>query len=108
MINTREIAKELRLAHWTAIMRRKNESGFSIKKFCELEGIPPNVYFYWQRKLRGLACQGLLSNIEIEPVETVFAGNTLPIEVNGYRVLASENTDPGLLAQVCKVLVNLC
>jgi len=108
MINTREIAKEFRLAHWTAIMRRRSESGLSIKKFCELEGIPSNVYFYWQRKLRELACRGLLLNIETEPIETVFAGNILPIEINGYWVLARVDTDPELLAKTCKVLLSLC
>ena len=51
-MNTRKIAAEYRLAHWTQIMRRKKESGLSAKAFCENEGIHENVYYYWQQKLR--------------------------------------------------------
>jgi len=56
-MNTRKIAAEYRLAHWTQIMHRKRESGLSAKAFCENEGIHENVYYYWQQKLRSAACE---------------------------------------------------
>lgn len=55
-MNTRKVAAEYRLAHWTQIMRRKKESGLSVKVFCENEGLHENIYYYWQRKLREAAC----------------------------------------------------
>lgn len=55
-MNTRKIAAEYRLAHWTQIMRRKRESGLSVKAFCESEGLHENIYYYWQRKLREATC----------------------------------------------------
>ncbi|WP_337999084.1 IS66 family insertion sequence element accessory protein TnpA, partial [Desulforamulus hydrothermalis] len=58
-MNTREIAAEYRLAHWAQIVRRKNESGLSIKAFCASEGFRENTYYYWQRKLREAACEQL-------------------------------------------------
>ena len=56
-MNTRKIAAEYRLAHWTQIMHRKRESGLSAKAFCENESIHENVYYYWQQKLRSAACE---------------------------------------------------
>jgi len=56
-MNTRKVAAEYRLAHWTKIMRRKRESGLSAKAFCENEGIHENVYYYWQQKLREATCE---------------------------------------------------
>ena len=44
-MNTREIASEYRLSHWAEIMRRRGESGQSIKAFCESAGFHQNVYF---------------------------------------------------------------
>ena len=52
MQNTREIASEYRMGHWAEIMRQRVESGLSIRKFCEREGMHVNRYHYWQRRLR--------------------------------------------------------
>lgn len=46
-MQTREIASEYRLAHWSQVMRERRESGLSIKAFCQASGFHPNVYYYW-------------------------------------------------------------
>ena len=53
--NTREIAAEYRLKHWSEIIQERNESGMSIKAYCDSVGLRQNVYHYWQRKLREAA-----------------------------------------------------
>jgi hypothetical protein len=58
-MNTREIAKEYRLSHWAGIIQDRQESGLSVKTYCENAGIHTNNYFYWQRKLREAACEEL-------------------------------------------------
>ena len=124
MMNTRYIAQELRLSHWAGIMRERKESGLTIKAFCESSGIYPNVYFYWQRKLREATCQTFITESQNEPIENKNPGvpdgwaicqpafetkeKPLPIEINGCRVLVSADTDPELLAKTCKVLMSLC
>jgi hypothetical protein len=40
-------------------MRERNESGLTIKVFCEKAGFHENIYYYWQRKLREAACEQL-------------------------------------------------
>ena len=130
MINTREIAEELRLSHWAQIMKDRRNSGLSIKKFCKSAGFHENVYYYWQRRVRTAVCEvlpdktpGLMSNplstedkhslvpngwAVCEAAAPVQEEAVLPIEINGCRVMASADTDLQLLSKVCKVLVNLC
>ena len=127
MINTREIAKEYRLIHWTQIMQERTQSGLSIKAFCKQVGICNNTYFYWQRRVRAAACEELMYSTPNEPIRTdnftdvpngwalcevssnpSEVATVLPIEINGCRILADMNTDSELLAKICKVLMSLC
>ncbi len=68
-MNTREIAAECRLAHWTQIIRRRSESGLTIKAFCANEGYHENIYYYWQRKLREAVCEQM-TEIRTEHTQT--------------------------------------
>jgi len=80
-MNTRDIAAEYRLAHWAGIMREREESGLSIKAFCEKAGFHENRYFYWQKKLRETACEGLIANnVQTTSLTPVFAEVTLPAQ----------------------------
>jgi len=60
MVSTREIAEEYRLGHWAQVMQGREQSGLSIKAYCQQIGICGNRYYYWQRKLREAACAELL------------------------------------------------
>ena len=59
-MNTRSIAAEYRLQHWAEIIRKQNESGLNIRDFCKNSVIPEWQYFYWQKKLRDIACEKLM------------------------------------------------
>ena len=124
-MNTRAIATEYRLVQWGQAMQERIASGESIKEFCQGRGISRNTYFYWQRKLRELACRELLPVAKEEPgstreypapkgwalcevVEEVKAEGELTIEIGGCRVLANRDIDPELLLKVCWVLKSLC
>jgi len=124
MNNTREIAAEYRIMHWTGIMRERNASGLSIKEYCKSIGIGTNVYFYWQRKLREAACQELLPTMvndgekaavpsgwavcDVADPEPAPSGNVVTIEIGKSRVKASADVDPELLEKVCRVLMSIC
>ena len=123
-MNTKEIASEYRLTHWAGIMRDRQESGLSIKAYSKAAGFHENVYFYWQRKLRKVALDGLTANTSIEAstshVPSVPSGwalcgaakatdkeKPLAIEIGSCRVLASTEVNPELLLKVCRVLVQI-
>ena len=124
MINTREIAVEYRLGHWSQIMQERAASGMSIKAYCELNGIHPNVYHYWQRKLRIAAVMTVAENkssdnpalpmlppqgwttIASKPAES--SSGTIQIEIGKSRVTADTSTNLELLSEVCRMLMTLC
>lgn len=124
-MDTRKVALEYRLAQWAQIIGTRAQSGQSIKDFCSSEGISKNAFYYWQRKLREAACS------ELAQVETVAEKGLIPsgwarleakesatkepasteagvtIEVGGCRITATAETDPELLANVCRMLRSL-
>ena len=123
-MNTRKVATEFRMAHWSQVFKERKESGLSIRAFCEQSEIKEKTYYYWQRKLREAACAEMLANSQSKPVEVddstiptgwavceaapIDTSKTLPIEINGCKVLASADTDSELLARTCKVLMSIC
>ena len=121
MKNTREIATELRIAHWAEVMKERTESGQSISSYCKSAGIHPNRYFYWQRKLREVAVKSMQTKepeiVQLAPPgwtqintaeEIAIESESLTIEIGKCRVPVTGSTDTELLAKVCKVLVSLC
>ena len=122
MVNMREVAEEYRLNHWAQVMQERNARGMSIKAFCKSEGIHPNRYFYWQRKLRGATHQSAVTENTpttqmqqaphgwalCEAAKTVPEQRTVQIEIGKSRVKVDAGTDQELLANVCRMLMSLC
>lgn len=119
-MSTREMAAEYRLSHWAEIMRKRQDSGMSIKAYCQHIGCHENVYYYWQRKLREAASselairaskgeQGIVPRgwTRLEPQVSSSEESGVSIEIGGCRVTAKTSTDPELLAQVCRMLKTL-
>jgi len=123
--NTKKITREYRMAQWTEIMRKRAESGLSIVKYCAREGMPPNRYHYWQRRLRAASSE--LMPRKIETVAALPSGWTevravedttnrpkssketgVTIEIGKCRVAVENTSDMELLTKVCKALVSLC
>ena len=88
-MNTRMIAAEYRLAHWTQIMLRKRKSGLSVKAFCETEGFHENIYYYWQRKLREATCEQM-GKIQGEQVQA----NLVPSGFAELKIVETREPPP--------------
>jgi transposase-like protein len=109
-------------------MQERQVSGQNIREYCETHGIHENVYYYWQRKLRCAAVEKLSFPQVTAPQaakktltvpngwavceelssETTDAKQTLTIEIGGFRVPITADTDPELLKKICGVLKSLC
>lgn len=111
------MAAEYRLAGWAQKIQARQSSGQSIKDFCEAEGISRNAYFYWLRKLRNAACEEygrqdsekgtrLIPSgwTKLEPYAPPKEATGLVVEIGEYRVRATTETDPELLAKICRIL----
>jgi len=123
MKNTREIAAEYRMTYWAGIMKKRVESGLSIRGFCEAEGMHVNRYHYWQRKLREATVAEIMPAKKERVIAAVPAGWTavkvteepkapingeVVIEIGKCRVVVKDNINPETLRQVCQVLVEIC
>jgi len=124
MINTRGIAAEYREKHWAEIMKEQQESGLNKKAYYTKMGIPANVFYYWQRKLRERLCQELVQNQKTE-IKNALApagwttcevakttdekeAKAIYVEIGKYRIRVTEGSDSELLSNVCRTLESLC
>ena len=56
-MDTKGMTNQVRLTYWSGIMRERKESGQSIRSWCRKKGIVEKTFYYWQRKLRKVACE---------------------------------------------------
>lgn len=64
-MDVQKVTAEYRLTEWAQVIKAQQESGQSIKDFCQTAGISKNKYFYWQRKLRKIALAELAETEEV-------------------------------------------
>ena len=123
MINTKEMTEEYRMSQWAEIMRRRVESGLNIRTYCQREGLKPDRYHYWQRKLRETAAKEMITAgavtqssvvptgwVQVSEAETSKSPENVGviIEIGKCRVTVNDTVDMELLTKVCKALVTLC
>jgi len=124
-LKPREVARKFKMAHWAGVIRDCQESGLSVRAFCEKAGFHENRYYYWQKKLREMACEELAM---VEPTslnvpKAVFAEVTLPsqpsttqcafpvanqvnIEMRGIRISADSGYPADKLSELLREIMN--
>ena len=114
-MDSREMTQQVRLQYWAGILRERQASGLSIRKWCQEQGIVEKTYHYWQHKLRNTVCQELASAGQAprgwaicETSKSESTWNSISIKIGKSHVTADSNTDPELLSKVCRVLMSLC
>ena len=79
-MDTGQVARELRLQHWTGVLGERKNSGLSIRSWCQENGVNEKTYYYWQRKLRENACESLVLRQESAiPPSPTFAQVQVPM-----------------------------
>ena len=117
-MDIQKVTAEYRLSQWAQVVQAQQASGQNIKDFCQATGISRNAYFYWQKKLRKVACRELTQTSEardivpsgwmqLKPSQTQSKTEELCIEVNGYHITVNSQTDLDLLKKVCLTLRSL-
>ena len=126
-MNTKDYTTEYRLTHWAGIMREREESGLSIRAFCENAGFHENRYLYWQKKLREAACEELtkIQNKSTSMASPAFAEVKLPerstvaqakdimqnqvcVEAAGVRITAGGEYPINKLAELLQIVSRVC
>jgi len=117
-MDTQKVTAEYRLSQWAQVVQAQQESGQNIKNFCQSAGISRHAYFYWQKKLRKVACAELAKTeepknivpsgwMQLTPKQAQHAKETLDIEINSCHVTVNAQTDLELLKKVCLTLRSL-
>lgn len=117
-IDTQKITEEYRLSQWTQIVQAQLNSGQNIKNFCESAGISRHKFFYWQRKLRSEVCTELARTeesrnvapsgwMQLDSKQNQKVNGGLNIEINGFHISVTSETDFELLKNTCRALRSL-
>ena len=53
----KKMTDEVRMKQWVEIITERQASGMNINAWCKSKGISRHIYYYWQKKLRKMACE---------------------------------------------------
>ncbi len=126
-MNTKEMARQVRLTHWAQIMRERKESGRSIRVWCRENNIKEKTFYYWQRRLREAACEGLIEAQSLSgqsltaprfaevklaaaasPVAPPESTRELRVEVGSLQIIAGSEYPAEKLAVLLRELLQPC
>jgi hypothetical protein len=123
-MNVKEATHEYRLWQWMQVIAECHQSKKTVKNFCEQQGINVKSYYYWQRKIRKSASNGLLvcqqtDNNAIAVNEPVFAELNLSesrkndktavtIRLSNAIVGIQSGADTAVIENALRALKNLC
>lgn len=125
-MDMRKKTREIRLAHWEALINERLASGKTIVKFCEEQGIAAKTYYYWLNRLREAAYVKLntgtnsFTEVTLPAVAEVSAvqkklsyanidgPGEVHIDVSGIRIVADGMYPPANLAELIVRLKEPC
>ncbi|MDL2214403.1 hypothetical protein LJB76_02435 [Clostridia bacterium OttesenSCG-928-O13] len=119
-MDTRQLTYEVRMKHWAEVLRRRRESGQTIRGFCRTEGICEKTYYYWQKRIRLAAGESLLETNGIQASGSlapapVFASLPAPkasgvvrVEIGGAVVEIEPGADMAVVQSVLRMLTGQC
>jgi putative transposase len=120
-MGAREVTHAYRLRHWVEKISQCHNSGMTVTAWCESQNINIKSYYYWQKRVRDAAStelmkaqncgseKGLVPNGWAQVSEPGLSNckSALTIDIGGCRITANEQTNPELLAKVCRILRSL-
>ena len=111
LIGMNEIAKvkkELRLAQWAEMVRRRNESGLTVTDWCKENGINLKTYYYRLKRMQQMVCDEIEQH-DIVPVElnadTETAVEKIELSVGDVKISLPDNFNEDTLRRLLEVLI---
>jgi len=121
-MDTRAVAHDIRLRHWAGMLKEQQESGRSIRAWCRENKVAEKTYYYWQRKLREVACEQMtalqaagisapgFAEVRTEPL--ALSETTTPsricVETDRIRITTDSTYPPDKLASLIRELSRPC
>ena len=104
MENVVQVRNEYRKQQRAQIIQECQSSGLSNKEYCRQQGISEKTYYYWRRKLRDEAAEGIPQIVE---VETPANEDKVYICFRGAELTLPAGTDVEAIAAVLRSLQQL-
>ena len=104
MENVIQVRNEYLKQQWAQIIRECQSSGLSNKEYCRQQGISEKTYYYWLRKLRSEAGEGIPQIVEVEPTAME---DKVYIRFRGAELALPSETDVEAIAAVLRSLQQL-
>ena len=110
-MDTKQVARQIRLKKWSAIIVERQASGLNVREFCRERNIKEHIYYYWLKRIREAACKSMptasvpvfapvtLSEVKIPDQQTKLTLNYAGISLDVY-----ESTSPDLLKNTLLLL----
>ena len=107
-MGTRSVKRDLRLAEWARIIQQRIESGETITKWCEKNGVPRRKFFYWQKRIREEAVKRSVANCDIAMITSMAsAAESLPSNPKDGAGFARINLQPPLVTPAMSVRIGV-
>jgi len=99
------VANQNNLAVWAERIRACRSSGLSVKTWCAENGIAPNTYFRWQKKVFNATCPEEGRFYEV-PMPVPRGEAFISIEINGVTAKVFHGADEETIRSVLLAMLS--
>jgi len=127
-MNTKTTTSEYRLKQWTKLVQDRDNSGLTIKSYCESIGMAEHSYYHRLRKVREAACNelakleggaaggltaALFAEVQLPEMPKTQPASVVPethicIEASGLRLTAGSEYPIHKLTEILHSVIRPC
>lgn len=102
------VKTEVRTGRWLEVVRRCQDSGMTVRGWCEANGIKVKSYYYWLHKFRTQLCDQIKDSGANQKTAvpvcvgsvTSAAGAAVTVRIDGLTVEIADGTSEGTIGAV--------
>ena len=98
-----KMRRESNLAIWAERVEACRSSGLTIRRWCEENGVAPNTYYRWQKKVYDAVFPDQGQFYEV-PVSKPSAGIAMTIEIGGITVNVRHGADEATILAALRAI----
>ena len=123
-MTVKETAHAYKLRQWTGLICDCKASGKTVTAWCAEQNINTKTYYYWQRRVREVACKQLsvqeapslpivsISDApafaEYRPTDCKQAGSAITLHISGATIEIHNGAEASIITSTLNALKNIC
>ena len=103
-----KVKKEVRLAQWAEMVRRRNESGLTVTDWCKENGINLKTYYYRLKRMQQMVCDEIEQHdiVPVEPnPEAETTAEKIELSIGDVMISLPDNFNEETLRRLLGVLI---